>query len=255
MSNNLLSEHLSAPLNGTKTANIDIDSAGGNLHIDQLPEAEPVLASGTLEYFEKQGRPAQSVSTDGARTTLTVKGSASGQPWFRFPWVACTGATEWQIHLNPTVAADIAAHTGGGNVNLNLAGMVVSSLSAETGGGNVELVLPEHAANLHVGARTGGGNITVEIGSQTRGSNTVDASSGAGKVVVMVPRGLAARVHAKTGLGKVTVEPVFAQIDDHTYQSSDYETAADTVELSLSSGAGTISVNEISASGEGRPLK
>ena len=66
-SNNLLSEHLSAPLNGT------------------------------LECFEKQGRPAQSVSTDGARTTLTVKGNASGQPWFRFPWMACTGATEWQI--------------------------------------------------------------------------------------------------------------------------------------------------------------
>ena len=65
----------------------------------------------------------------------------------------------------------------------------------------------------------------------------MDASSGAGKVVVLVPRGLAARVHAKTGVGKVMVEPVFAQIDDHTYQSSDYDTAADRVKLTLSSGA------------------
>jgi hypothetical protein len=32
---------------------------------------------------------------------------------------ACNGATEWQIHLNPNVQADITAYSGGGNVNVN----------------------------------------------------------------------------------------------------------------------------------------
>ena len=43
------------------------NSGSGNLTIDQLPAGEDaVLASGTLEYFERQGRPTESVNSDAA---------------------------------------------------------------------------------------------------------------------------------------------------------------------------------------------
>jgi len=57
MSNNLLTEDLSAPLNGATAANVEIDTRTGNLIVDELQEEAQVLASGTVQYFEKQGRP------------------------------------------------------------------------------------------------------------------------------------------------------------------------------------------------------
>jgi Cell wall-active antibiotics response 4TMS YvqF len=237
-------ENLSTPLNGTLTAKVDIDSGSGNLTIDRLPAGEEaVLASCSLEYFKKQGRPTGSVNSESDHATLTLRGRDSGRPWFRFPWAVCNGATEWRVHVNPRVASEISAHTGGGNVKLNLADMTVTGVSADTGGGNMEVVLPDHAANLRVAAKTGAGNIAVEIGSDTTGNNTINANSGAGNVVVRVPRGMPARVHATSGLGKVIVEPGFAKIDDHTYQSPDYERAVNTVEITAKSGAGNVSVS------------
>jgi hypothetical protein len=103
----------------------------------------------------------------------------------------------------------------------------------------MEVVLTDHAANLRAAARAGAGNIAVEIGSDTTGNNTISAKGGAGHVVVRVPRGMPARVHATSGLGKVIVEPGSAKIDDHAYQSPDYERAVNTVEIKAKSGAAT----------------
>jgi predicted membrane protein len=84
----------------------------------------------------------------------------------------------------------------------------------------VDVFLPEDATNLSVNARTGAGN-----------------------VVVHVPSGVAARIHATTGLGKAIVDPRFSKIDDKTYQSPDFASAANKVEITASSGAGNVEVN------------
>jgi hypothetical protein len=171
-----------------------------------------------------------------------LRGGHTRRPRFRLPWAACIGAYEWQIHLNPAVCSDIGAHSGGGNVKLDLTGMALSRVSADTGGGNVYVVLPDKASDLAVAAKTGGGNVIVEIGSAIKGNNTVDAKSGAGNVVVRVPSGVAAELHAKSGLGKVIVDPCFEKTDGDTYRSPDYEGATDRVEITLNSGAGNVSV-------------
>jgi DUF4097 and DUF4098 domain-containing protein YvlB len=171
-----------------------------------------------------------------------LKAGDSRQSWSRLPWAACNGATEWLIHLNPTVSSDITAHSDGGNVKLDLTGMVVTCVSADTGGGTVDVVLPDNAADLSVTAKSGAGNLTVEFGSGTTGSNVVHAHSGAGNVVVRVPSGIAVRVHATSGLGKVTVDPRFSKTDSGAYQSSDFGSSANSVELTVDSGAGNVSV-------------
>jgi hypothetical protein len=239
----VLTHNLSEPLNGTKTATVDINTDSGNLTIDWLTGGEHVLASGTLQYFEKQGLPIQTLCSSNGQATLTLKGGGSGRPWFRFPWAACNGAYEWQIHLNPTVLSDITAHSGGGNIKLDLAGMSITRLSADTGGGNMDVVLSDDAANLSVTAKTGAGNVSVEVGSGTTGSNTIDANSGAGNVVVRVPSGIAARIHATSGLGKVIIDSRFGKTDKDTYQSPDYDGTANKVEITVNSGAGNVSVN------------
>ncbi len=240
---NMLTENLSEPLGGATTARVDINAGDGNLTINRLTGGEQMLVGGTLQVFENQGLPTRTLVSSNGQATLTLRGSRIGQPRFRLPWATCNGATEWQIHLNPTVSSDITAHSDGGNVKLNLAGMAVARVSADTGGGNMDVVLPDNAAGLSVTAKTGAGNVTVEIGSGTTGSSIVNAHSGAGNVVVRIPSGVAARIHATSGLGKAIVDPRFSKIDGSTYQSPDYDGAADKVEITLNSGAGNVSVN------------
>ena len=220
MAKNILTDNLSEPLAGATTAKLDIDVADGNLTIDKLTSGEQVQASGTLQYVEGQSLPTRSVKTIHGQATLALKSRSSGRPGFHLPWSACNAATEWQIHLNPAVPSDITVHSGGGNVKLDLTGMTITRLSADTSGGNMDVVLPDHAPDLSVTAKTGAGNVDV-----------------------CIPHDLAACIHATTGLGRVIVDPRFSQTDKSTYQSPDYDSAANKVEITLNSGAGNVSVN------------
>lgn len=243
MAKNVLVEKFSEPINGVRTVKIDVHAGDGNLTIDPLTSSDNVLASGTLEYLETQSLPTHTLALGNDQSILTLKAGSGRQPWFRFPWSACNGATHWQIHLHPAVSSEITAHSNGGNLKLDLAGMAIAGVLAETGGGNVDVVLPDSAADLAVAAGTGGGNITVEMGRHTTGSNVVNAKSGAGNVVVHIPGSVAARIYATTGLGKVIVDARFSKIADNTYQSSDFDRAANKVEIVAQSGAGNVSVN------------
>jgi hypothetical protein len=242
MAKKVLTEHFTEALNGATAAKVDVHAGDGNLTIGRLAGGGQTLAACTLQYSERQGPPARSLECSGGRATLTLRGGRAGQRWLRLPWAACNGATEWQIHLNPTVSCDITAHSDGGNVRLDLDGMSVTRVAADTGGGNVEVTLPDGATDLSVMAKTGAGNVTVEIGPGATGSHSVQATSGAGNVTVCVPGGLAARIHATSGLGKVIVDPRFSQTGKDTYQSPDYDGAAHKVELTAHSGAGNVSV-------------
>ncbi|MCL4562126.1 MAG: cell wall-active antibiotics response protein [Chloroflexi bacterium] len=219
MAKKVLMVNLSEPLGSMTAANFDISAGTGNLTIERNDGGEGYLASGALEYLEKQGPPTWKVDEKGGRAVLTLKASGGRQPGFRLPWAACNGETNWHIHLNPGVPSEITAYSGGGNVRLDLAGMAVQRVSAETGGGNIDVVLPESAPDISVAAKSGAGNVTVEIGS-----------------------GFAARIQAFTGLGKVIVDPCFSQTGKDTYQSPDYEGAANKADLTLKSGAGNVIV-------------
>lgn len=220
MANKVLLYHISDPLNGTKAAKIDINCGTGHLEVDELDSDDQVLAKGTLEYRENQGRPGHSLQNSDGQATLTLIAGDKKKPGFRFPWAACGGAHEWQIKLNPSVPSDITARSRGGNVKLNLAAMRVTRLLADSGGGS----------------------INVEVGNGTTGNNTITAKSGAGNVAVRLPRGASARVYAATGCGKVTVDPRFGKVDKDTYQSANYDSASTKFDVTARSGAGNVSV-------------
>jgi hypothetical protein len=216
---NVLTDPLSEPLNGVTSAEFDINVGDGNLTIDGLTGGEELLMGGTMEYLEKQGHPTRTLTSFLGKATVSLQAGPARQRWFRLPWAACNGATEWQIYLNPDVSSDITAHTNGGNVELNLAGLTVTHVAADTGGGNVHVILPDSTADLSVTAKTG-----------------------AGSVVVYVPSGLAARIDATASLGKVIVDPQFGKIANSTYQSPNFDSAVNRAEITLSSGAGNVTV-------------
>jgi len=239
----VLTYNLSEPLDGATTAKININSGTGHLTIDRLADGEQVLARGVLQYLGNQGLPGRSLDRSNGQASLALWGGNAGQSWFRLPWAACGGAYEWQINLNPMVSSDITAHSDGGNIKLSLAGMTVTRVSADTSGGNMDVVLPDNAANLSVAAKTGAGNITLDVGNGITGGNAIDANSGAGNLAVRIPGNIPARIHATSGLGKVIVDSRFTNTDKGTYQSPDYDDAANRVEITVHSGAGNVSLS------------
>ncbi len=239
----VLTEALAEPLNGATAAKVEISAGSGNLTIDRLSGGEDLLAGGALEYTEKQGVPARTREQSSGQTVFALRTGNSGKPWFRLPWEACNAATTWQIHLNPAVSLDLTAFSGGGNLKLNLTGTALRGLLAETGGGNVDVVIPQNAADLNAALKTGAGNVTVAVGSGLAGSSTLNAKSGAGNVTIHLPDGVAARIHASSGVSKVIIDPRFSQLDKNTYQSPDYDSAANKIEITASSGAGNVIVD------------
>ncbi len=216
----VVTQELAEPLNGATKAKFVISAGYSHLNIDGLTGGEPLLAGGVLEYVEGQAPPARKVVSFLNEASLEMQASSAKPQGLRLPWEACTAATAWSIHLNPDVPSDIKAHSDGGNLRLDLRPLSVTGLSAETGGGNVELTLPREVHDL-----------------------TVEARSGAGNVTVTVPAGIFARIHATTGLGKVTADPSFRQSDSDTYQSPGYESAAARAEVTLHSGAGDVIIS------------
>jgi hypothetical protein len=224
MNKQVLTQNLFEPLGLVTTANVSIDPGDGNLVVDGAINNEQLLASGTLQYLEKSGLPTWSVNTGDDATNFRIQAAGKVQPWFRLPWSACNGATEWHIHLNHRIPSEISAHSDGGNIRLDLTGMPVMHVSADTGGGNVEVTLPDPKARI-----------------------SLTAKSGAGNVVVRLLAGTQARILATTGLGKLILSPRFSKLDTNLYQSSEYDDAERRVELTLSSGAGNVVVEEYTA--------
>lgn len=218
MAKRTLTQIVSEPLDDAKSANAVIDTGTGNLTIDPLAGGE-LLVTGTLEYMEGQDPPMPLVSKSNGTATLNLKAEGGRQASLRMPWSACNGETNWLIHLNPAVLSNLTARSGGGNVELHLDGMNLANVVADTGGGNVNIVLPESSADI-----------------------SIEAKSGAGNVTILIPSGRAARIHAKTGLGKVIVDPGFPMVDQGTYQSPDYDHAAGRVDVTANSGAGNVTI-------------
>lgn len=221
MARKVLTQQLNVPMGEASSAQVKIDVGDGNLIVSPLPAGDPYLASGELQYLDNQLPPTHSMEQEGGWACLSLKAQGKGQTWLRLPWAACNGATEWHVGLNPRMILDLNAITSGGNIKIDLSRAVIAALYAGTGGGNIELILPEAPAEVQVVAKTGAGNLLVQI-----------------------PEGTAARIQATSGLGKVVVSDRFHPAGKFIYQSEDYDRAAKKMELTLSSGAGSVTVSE-----------
>lgn len=216
---NILSEVFSEPLGDVKAAALSIDVGNGDLTVSGLNGDDPMLVRAELQYPEDQPTPQHSLEAFNGQATFKLQPGGQEKSGLRLPWEACNSLTDWRIQLNPAAAYDLNAHSDGGNVRLELEGITLAGVTAETGGGSMEIFLPEPASSYSLSAKTG-----------------------AGKAYVYVPAGTAARIRATTGLGKVTVDPRFVEVEAGVYQSADYDGAASRIDIRVECGAGEVQV-------------
>jgi hypothetical protein len=126
---------------------------------------------------------------------------------------------DWSVKVNPDIRLSLSLETGASESRLDLSELHVTELKLKSGASSTTLTLPSHA-----------------------GFTKVAISSGASSMKITVPQGVAARIRSTGGLSNVSVSERFHG-NGGVYQSADYESADNKVDMSIEMGVGSVSIS------------
>ncbi|UCC63212.1 MAG: hypothetical protein JSV36_21160 [Anaerolineae bacterium] len=199
------------PLEGIERASLKVDFAAGQLDISALSDSTSLI-EGDLELATER-KPAWEIDRKGSQADMTLeyKGRFSTSGW--------RGGDEWHLHLSPNVGLALEVDVGAGRATIDLTGLDIRDLSVSAGASQSTVVLPRE------------GNFAAEI------------SGGVGGLVLEIPEEMAARIQVDRGLGALDVSSRFEKEGD-VYQTDDWDTSDDRVDLQVDIGVGLITVRE-----------
>jgi hypothetical protein len=141
---------------------------------------------------------------------------------FIFPgvWPAGQHGLNWNVNLTNEIPLQLHIHSGACEARLDLTDLKVTDLNIETGASSTDVTLPQNA-----------------------GFTRVVVKSGAAEVKLHVPQGVAAFIRESSGLSGINVDTNRFPQSGHTYQSADYSTAENKVEIFYEGGVGSVDIN------------
>ncbi|MDQ5823209.1 MAG: DUF5668 domain-containing protein [Chloroflexota bacterium] len=214
----LASAPLNIRMNNADWANVHVDMGVGNLTLGSMSGEADLLATGNLDYYENRGAPHMDVSESGGAAEVEISEPSGG--WhFVSNWFNGGRSPGWEINLNERVPIGLDVDAGTGNMTLNLERLQLRSLTVDSGTGNTSITLPATAYNT-----------------------TVEIDGGTGNLELFVPEGLEARIEVDSGIGNTTVDPRFSSQGEDTYESRDYDTAANKVTIKIDHGVGNLNI-------------
>jgi hypothetical protein len=203
------------PLEGAQEAQVRVRHGGGVLHIDASAGPGELVRGTFLGGLGRRVRRA------GERLEVELwVPSGRISPFFFVPrgWGGRRGL-EWSFGLNGDVRLALDLQTGAGEARIDLTELQVTDLRLQTGASSTQLALP---------ARAGQTGVRIE--------------GGAAAISVHVPSGVAARIRTKGGMASISIDRDRFPRQDGFYQSPDYESAANRVQIDVDIGAGSISI-------------
>ncbi|MFW9788314.1 MAG: LiaF domain-containing protein [Candidatus Thorarchaeota archaeon] len=139
------------------------------------------------------------------------------------------------------IALDYTA--AGVNITLGSGLNYTIDVDVSTGGVDVDLVAGAHVADISILTETGGIDFGMTDAVVLVGNATFDleATTGGVKVIVDLPIGIGGSVECATGIGSVDITATgWTQITSNHYESSDYDTASQTLTVVIETSTGGI---------------
>ena len=192
------------PLEGASHARVRIDHGGGELRIGSLAALSSSLCQGTVGSVEQR----VSRSRDRLDVSLRQKHTSILRSLGRV----------FRVNFNPGVELELDLHTGATESRLDLADLLVSSLELKTGASSTLVMVPE------------------------RGHTRAAVDAGAAAVEFRVPIGVAARITTDTGLADVDIDTARFLPSGGGYESADYSTSLNRLELRIKGGVANFKV-------------
>jgi hypothetical protein len=198
-------ERVAIPLEGEADARIRIRFGAGRLRIGPAPAGQ--LVDGDVAGGARWRRQGGIVEIEPDATAA----------WFG--WGGRTGPN-WQLGLAAEIPLDLRIEVGAARVDLDLATLLVRDLDLRTGASDTRLTMPAAA-----------------------GQTTARIESGMASVMIRVPPGVGARIRSAVGLGVVDVDQSrFRPAASGGWDTADYATAANRLDLDLHGGVGRVTV-------------
>jgi uncharacterized protein YqfA (UPF0365 family) len=205
----VISERAVIPLQGAEQARVRVHHGAGRLQVDA--SAGPgELVNGTFAGL------VQHVRREGA--TLDVDMRMDFQWGWGWRWRP-GGTLDWTFGLNGAIPLALEFDTGASEAHLDLTDLRVTDLVLRAGASSTEVTLPAHAGHTRANIR-----------------------AGAAYMRVRVPSGVAARLRVKSAVADVNVDQSRFPRRGNVYQSADYETAENKVEIDMEAGVGALDV-------------
>jgi hypothetical protein len=199
-------------LDGAKEASVRLEYGAGTVRINGTTKASELLA-GKFDAMNLRTK------KDGDKLTVRLSTSVEQSISHVFPWNWSRNRRQWDFALNPNVPIDLRLESGASDTRIDLSDTKVTKLVIETGASSTFVTMPRNA-----------------------GFTKASISGGAASFDVRVPEGVAARIRVESGLGSVNVDQKrFPRVGNH-YQSPDYDTAANKVELKMEVGVSSVTV-------------
>lgn len=195
---------IDVPLDGATRARARIDHGGGELRVGSLSAITASLCQGTVGAVE------QRVNRSGDRLDVSLRQRHGS--WFR------SLGREFRVDFNPAVELELDFHTGASDSRIDLTDLLVSSFELKTGASSTVVTAPE------------------------RGHTRASVDAGAASVEFRVPPAVAARITVDTGLADVSVDTKRFLPSGGGYESLDYSTSVNRLELRIKGGVGSFKV-------------
>lgn len=207
------SQQVVVPLEGAGQARIRMQHGAGSLEVGAGAAGDTLMTGsfgGGLDYrTERRGNSVEL----GMKTPSAAFG---GFPFFWMPG----GTLDWSVSLNPAVALTLDLEMGAAATTIDLSALRVTDLKVQTGASSTRLTLPASAGRTHAELHVGAASMSIQI-----------------------PDGVSARIRTQSGLASVDVDTRrFPQVDNRLYQSPDFTAAANSVDLSVEAGVGSVSI-------------
>ena len=136
-----------------------------------------------------------------------------------FPFFGPRAQIDWDVALNAEIPIALTLNLGANKSTIDLHDMTITDLKLETGASDTKLTLP------------------------ARGRFHADLDFGAASLEVTVPESLSARIRASIGAADLKIDQSRFPRNGGYYQSPDYETAANAVDMTIDAGAASINGN------------
>lgn len=134
------------------------------------------------------------------------------------PFIGPRTQIDWDVALNAEIPIALTLNLGANKSTIDLRDMNITDLKLETGASDTRLILP------------------------SRGRFNADLDFGAASLEVTVPESLSARIRAAIGAADLKIDQARFPRNGSYYQSPDYETAVNAVDMTIDAGAASIKV-------------
>jgi hypothetical protein len=203
-------ESASIDLQGANSATLKMSHGAGELKIHGGANPNKLVHGSFVGGLEQKSH------RNGDRLEVRMK---PAKDFMDFPFFGPRTQLDWDVALNPQIPTALTLNVGANKSMLELRDLNITDLKLETGASETKITLP------------------------MRGRYHADFDLGAASLEVTVPEGLSARIHASIGAASLKVDESRFPRNGSYYQSPDFASAVNSVDMTIDAGAASIKVN------------